>query len=243
MSRGRRRNGQPAEHANGDAGAAPAAENPAAGEPATVSAEEVANLQQAEAALEQTTRKRGRPRKPKVKDTLRAYSDAEKDEARQRLNDAHDLQLSIHGQLRNQAKAVTKGIAEVAKMTGEEKGAVRWGVENRKRDPKEIDAEHRARTRIARFFKIPIGTQIGLFDDGATVAAKIENADAAAIEATKQAGYAAGRAGFDLEHKHAEGSPAALAFEVEWRRGQRENLSNIGNGSPPQPTHPEPAHA
>lgn len=176
-------------------------------------------------------KKSGRPRKPKVKDTLRSYTDAEKAEAKQRLCDAHDLQLSTHGLLRNQAKEVTKAIAEVATMTGEPKKSVRWGLENRKRPPAEIDSENRSRTRIAKFFGLAIGTQIGMFDDGKSVADKVEIADAQQVDHAKEAGYAAGKAGADLEHNHAEGSPAALAFEVEWRRGQRENLSTIGTGA------------
>jgi ribosome modulation factor len=186
--------------------------------------------------------RKGRPRKPKVKDTLRKYTEAEQAEARQRLCDAHDQQLSTHGLLRSQAKTVTKAIAEVATMTGTSKKSVRWGLENRKRPPSEIDAETRERTRVAKYFGMPIGTQLGIDFDGRSVADKVETDGASdefvsSIERASQEGHAAGAAGRDQEHTYEGGSPEELAYAAGWRAGQEEITDKFRSA-----TH-EPAHA
>jgi len=52
--------------------------------------------------------------------------------------------------------------------------ALSWYMANRDRDPAEIDKETAERNRVARVMNLPIGTQLGLLDDGQTVAGEID---------------------------------------------------------------------
>lgn len=192
-------------------------------------------------------RRGGRPRKPKVRDTMRSFTDQEKLEAKNRAITAHSEYLSKQGEMRNQAKAVTAAIKEVASMTGMSKKSVRWALENRRREPSEIDAETRERTRMAQFFGMPIGSQLGLDLDGKSIADKLETAEQPAdgMSSTERAhaqGYAVGKAAGDPQHDYEEGSPEELAYTAGWRQGQDENAGRIGQKPMPAPTH-EPAHA
>lgn len=191
--------------------------------------------------------RRGRPRKPKVKDSLRSFTDQEKVEAKNRAITAYADYLSKQGEMRNAAKGVTAAIKEVASMTGATKKSVRWALENRRREPSEIDAETRERTRIAQFFGMPIGSQLGLDLDGKSVAEKLETGEQPidAMSSTERAhamGYAVGKAAGDPQHDFDEGSPEELAYTAGWRQGQDENAGRIGQKPMPAPTH-EPAHA
>ncbi len=89
-----------------------------------------------------------------------------------------------------------RAILKEAAAAGCDKDAIVWLVKSRKREPSDIDYETRQRNRIARIMGLPIGTQLGLFDDGETVAAKVDKdalqKDGDAFEEGKAAG-AAGR--------------------------------------------------
>lgn len=190
-------------------------------------------------------RKPGRPRRPKVKDTIRTYTEQEKTEAKNRAITAYAEYLSKQGAMRNSAKAVTAAIKEIATMTGDSKKAVRWALENRNREPKDIDAETRERTRMAQFFGMPIGSQLGLFADGESVASKVEGGNGAMSteESLKRARLDGVQAGLDGKSREAGnphqvvGSPEYLAWDNGWLEGQAENVAKFK-----QPTH-EPAHA
>lgn len=227
MARGRKRNGN---------GEQPAPEQSA--EDKVVAAAVAEGLGE-----EAPARGRGRPRKPKVKDALRSYSDQEKTEAKNRAITAYTEYLSAQGTMRNRAKAVTSTIKEVATMTGMSKAAVRWALENRQRDPKDIDTETRERTRMALFFGMPIGTQLGMEFDGQSVAEKLETGEQptdgmSSTERAHAQGYAVGKAAGDKQHDYDEGSPEELAYTAGWRQGQDENAGKFSK----QPTH-EAAHA
>lgn len=83
-----------------------------------------------------------------------------------------------------------------AKKLGLEPDDVTWYVAQCKREPEDIDRETRRRTRIARATKLPITAQLGLFDDGTTVAAAIDQDAIAALpdyeKMTSEEAYAAG---------------------------------------------------
>jgi hypothetical protein len=52
--------------------------------------------------------------------------------------------------------------------------ALSWYMANRERDPAEIDKETAERNRVARVMNLPISTQLGLLDDGQTVAGAVD---------------------------------------------------------------------
>jgi hypothetical protein len=176
--------------------------------------------------------KRGRAAKPV--EPPRTYTAAQKQEARERLELAHDELLSLQGSLRNKAGQVAKLVAECAKIEAVSKKTLRWGLENRKRDAAEIDMETKERNRVAQFFGLKLGTQLGLFEgpEGTTSLATQIEIDAnvakggkglagsqASIDSAKHQGKIDGGRG---EYKNAfdEGSPEFLAYDAEYRAAQ-----------------------
>jgi hypothetical protein len=115
----------------------------------------------------------------------------------------------------------------------------------RNRDPDEVTREWRDINRYARLMNLPIGAQLGLFEDGETVAAKV---DAAQIEkqagpprkltdktltAIKKDGAAASASGkFATANPYEEGTPEFLAWAGGYRDHQAELVHAMGqNGS------------
>lgn len=124
---------------------------------------------------------------------------------------------------------------------------VSWFLGARQREPDDIDAETRRRNRIARIMRLPIGTQLGLFDDGGkgvkgrTVATVVENdsgvaaatADQAAtkrriatnesMEKAMQAGEVAGREGHERDgNPHDSDSPEGIKWDYGWQAGDKQ---------------------
>jgi hypothetical protein len=176
--------------------------------------------------------KRGRAAKPV--EPPRTYTAAQKQEARERLELAHDELLSLQGQMRNKAGQVAKLVAECAKIQTVSKKTLRWGLENRKRDAAEIDMETKERNRVAQFFGLKLGTQLGLFEgpEGTTsLATQIEiDANAAkggkdlagsqtSIDSAKHQGKIDGERG-DYKNAFDEGSPEFLAYDAEYKAAQ-----------------------
>ena len=176
--------------------------------------------------------KRGRAAKPV--EPPRTYTAAQKQEARERLELAHDEYLSLQGQLRNKGGQVSKLIAECAKIETISKKSLRWGLENRKKDAAEIDAETKERNRSAQFFGLKLGTQLGLFEgpEGTTsLATQIEiEANAAkggkglagsqvSIDSAKHQGKIDGERGA-YQNAFDEGSPEFLAYDAEYKAAQ-----------------------
>lgn len=89
-----------------------------------------------------------------------------------------------------------------------------WYLSARKRDVEEIDRETRARNRIAKLMQLPIGAQLGLFEDGDSVAATVDKGD------PEQMGHDAALAGKTTDDNPFEdGSPDFLKWTVGFNRG------------------------
>lgn len=123
-----------------------------------------------------------------------------------------------------------RAVLKDAKRVGVPTSMLLWRLAQRHRTPDEIDRETKERNRIARLTNLPVGTQLGLLDDGTTVATAIDNdhqADQqgdADIDA-RQAGYNAGRAGKTLSsNPHMEGSDEFDEFEAGWGAAMGDNL-------------------
>lgn len=124
---------------------------------------------------------------------------------------------------------------KAAKSDGVDPGVITWYLRTKKRELQEVDFETRQRNRVAIVMKLPIGVQLGLFDNGKTVAsivdgeaiatngkaAKKTRSSAKTIAAAKLAGSKAGSAGENMEHDFEDGSPEALAFESAWKDAQQ----------------------
>lgn len=105
------------------------------------------------------------------------------------------------------------------KKAGGEKSDYDWYLEARRREPEDIDNETRRRNRIAKFMNLPIGTQLGLLDDGDSVASAIEkSADKPKFE--DDSGYRAAFDGkSDFDNPFEDGSPAFLKWSADFQRG------------------------
>lgn len=105
------------------------------------------------------------------------------------------------------------------KKAGGEKSDYDWYLLARRREPEDIDNETRRRNRIAKFMNLPIGTQLGLLDDGDSVASAIEkSADKPKFE--DDSGYQAAFDGKMAEdNPHEDGSPAFLRWHADFERG------------------------
>jgi hypothetical protein len=141
---------------------------------------------------------------------------------------AAELKASV-----DKAQGEYRAALKAAKSDGVDPGVVTWYLRTKKRELQEVDFETRQRNRVAIIMKLPIGVQLGLFDNGKTVASIVEgeqidgNAKAekkrstkATIKAATEAGKKAGAAGHNMEHDHEDGSPEALAFEGAWKEAQ-----------------------
>jgi hypothetical protein len=125
-----------------------------------------------------------------------------------------------------------QGAYRAALKKWQERGVdeVAWFLKTRKRDVQDVEAEIRRRNRILRAMSFPLGAQLGMFDDGESVATKIENDKAAAggngaptittqamLDEAHAAGTDAGRRGYGADvnpHQRDDGSPRQLAWEA-----------------------------
>lgn len=130
------------------------------------------------------------------------------------------------------SSAKARAILKEAKKAGIEPDDILWYRDNRGRDPAEIDAETQRRNRMARANKMPIGTQLGLFEDGSTVASAVDrDAGTASTPAERNqlqkealaAGREAGRTGKSrTSNPWPLKSEAFASWDDGWAEGQKE---------------------
>lgn len=195
------------------------------------------------------------PKAPKAKGDVsvaapaQVASDAQKREAMDRLVEAakkRDLKKKDFDAAASSYRALVR---EACKITGYSKEAVSWYMESRNRDVAEIDAETRERNRIAQFMNLPIGSQLGMFADGKSVASQTpterdatKDKDPQVLAACEAQGMQASLDGasfnsceFPLNSKRRE------RWQKGWELGQKQRAEEIGKAGK-APTH-EAAHA
>ncbi len=141
---------------------------------------------------------------------------------------------------RSSANGRLRGVYKKAKKAGLLNGEIQWYVNNQHRDPEDITREFAGINRIAKIMELPVGTQLGLFQDGETVAGKVDKKKAdtassyiAKLQAAEDAGYRAGRGGKAKDtNPHNLDSPPFVRWNVGWGRGQAEVLQDFGPGQP-----------
>ncbi len=147
----------------------------------------------------------------------------------------------------NSGLTLGKAIKKAAEITGFDKDAIGWWAKNRDRDPQEIDRETRERNKVAVYMDMPIGGQLGLLEDGSSVAsgtAKENNArldnDEGVLRAAEEVGETSGKDGKNFDsNPFPAGSKRAARWGKGWKAG---NASNVPGQSLKAPTH-ESAHA
>lgn len=143
--------------------------------------------------------------------------------------------------LQGKARAASskfRAILKDAKKAGIDPDDILWYRDTRGRDPAEIDAETRRRNRLARVMRLPIGTQLGIFEDGETVARKASRDagdGATAADRTQlqkeahTAGREAGRAGKNrTDNPWPLKSAAFTEWDSGWCEGQAETAAELG---------------
>lgn len=134
---------------------------------------------------------------------------------------------------------------KLCKNNGIKPTNVRWWLDTKIREIEDVNTEIVERNRIARVMKLPIGKQLGLFDDGVTVATaidedKLQQQEPAAEETDTLAvayhrGHETGMAGKTYaECRYTEGTPHYQEWMKAWDDAQFELASKI------QPTEDEP---
>jgi ribosome modulation factor len=133
------------------------------------------------------------------------------------------------------AQASYRAVLKDAKKAGVDQDSIVWLINARKREPEDIDRETRNRNRIAKLMALPIGTQLGLLDDGSTVATAVDNEKQAApvADVAGQAysdGYEAGRvAKPHSDCPHAEETPLHTRWMDGWAKAQSDIV--LGNAA------------
>lgn len=145
------------------------------------------------------------------------------------------------------AKGAYRAVLKAAKSVGIDPDHIRWWLDARKQDVKEIDRATTWRNRVARIMGLPIGTQLGLFDDGLTVAAavdadKIEAAQSGIITpsmlaAAEDAGVLAGKAGKGADQGPYNDPAAPVA--IRWEKGRQLGQAELAGRFEPAETEPE----
>lgn len=140
----------------------------------------------------------------------------------------------------NRANGFYRKELALAKKAGHDPEDIIWWLNNKDRDPAEIDRETRARNRIARLMGMPIGTQLGLLDDDVTVATAVDNdanqqqgmVDADDLDGAEAQGLEAGEAAKpSTECPYEEGSPREIRWMVGHSKGQAKNIAVLAGSA------------
>lgn len=111
---------------------------------------------------------------------------------------------------------------------------VTWLLKQKKREVADIEQMIRWQNRMLAIAAIPVGSQLGLFDDGESVGTRVDKARAVPIAAAddivraKREGYDAGARGDGEDaNPYDDGSPLALAWSAERRRATVDRAGEV----------------
>lgn len=135
----------------------------------------------------------------------------------------------------NNKKKVLYGLGE---KLGHDKLAIDQYLALRERDVEDIDRETRNLNTLCKFMGLPLGAQLGLFDDGVTVAhavdtAKIAEAGAGVPNTAHGAynlGYEVGKSGDDLINNP---YPQESELRTQWLNGWEDAQEEIARSMAP----------
>ena len=123
-----------------------------------------------------------------------------------------------------------RSVLKDAKKAGVDSAAITWWLAEKAKEPDVLQAEHSARMRVARLMGLPIGAQLGLFEEG-------EAPDAASTdrgimqERAYQVGLTAGKAAETFDPARYPNDPDCQErFFQGWTDGQAEHVRALGRG-------------
>lgn len=133
-------------------------------------------------------------------------------------------------------QGVYRAVIKDAKKDGVNHAMLAKFVTMRRQEPADIDRDTRDLNRIARIMEFPIGSQLGLFDNGKSVATAVEDQKQAEakqndLEDARFAGQEAGKRG-DPHSKcqYEEGTQEHEAWMDAWGKEQAAIALNMGRG-------------
>jgi hypothetical protein len=132
-----------------------------------------------------------------------------------------------------------KVLYSLGEKLGHDKLAIDQYLALRERDVEDIDRETRALNTLCKFMGLPLGAQLGLFDDGVTVATRVDDQKFAESQAgatlpsdmqgSYDMGYREGRAGGNHENPYPEeDAKLRSAWRTGWDDGQRDLAHTSG---------------
>jgi hypothetical protein len=145
--------------------------------------------------------------------------------------------LEVANQERARANSVYRGVLKAAKKAGIDPADIIWRLSQRNRTTDEIDLETKRRNRLAMLTNLPLGTQLGMFDDGTTVATAIEKGASGeeqtpTRDAAEEQGYQDGKLGKN-NRTHYERWPDVIEYyDNGIARGTAENVAKLGGKAP-----------
>lgn len=186
------------------------------------------------AAATAEPKRRGRPRNPAPPTNV--SDETIREHCQRAARHFGELQTAREGV--SVAMGTYRATLKEAKKAGVPTQAISWYLAARNRDPEDIDRETRERNRIARVMALPIGTQLGLFEDGSTVAGAVDQEQLAAA-GEKPAGDAynegllAGKDGKPLSaNPFVEGQSRDFdEWERGWGDGTASNVLGTAHGN------------
>lgn len=130
------------------------------------------------------------------------------------------------------AEGVFRAVLKDGKKKGVDPDDILWRLAQRARSPEEIDKETKRRNRLAFLTGLPIGTQLGIFEHGDTIATAIENAaQGDPAEVALNLGREAGKAGKPQSTcPYAEGTPQHESWLDGWAAEQKKLALGVGRG-------------
>jgi hypothetical protein len=149
-----------------------------------------------------------------------AVTEEQKRAALERLYDAAKERKAKKAAFDSAHGSYRKAFDEVVKVTGHTKKTVSWHMENRDREPHEVDAEMRDIARIAQWTNMASGFQAS-FTFATTEPTNQPSDDIAA--ATEQ-GRMAGDSDRPVENPYPEGSPRHEAWQTAYIARQGEHM-------------------
>lgn len=128
-------------------------------------------------------------------------------------------------------QGIYREVLKSAKKQGVDQTAITWWLQNKKREPDEIDRETRNRNRVAKLMGMPIGTQLGLFEDappaGTTVATAVDQQQLTKQPTPYEIGYRQGIEGKAFAAGDLEGEAQAQALDG-WQAAQAKLATSLG---------------
>lgn len=147
--------------------------------------------------------------------------------------------LAAHATAKS-AQATYRNELKTCKQAGIDPSDVTFYIATKAREPEDVQREVQRRNRILRVMRYPLGHQLGLFDDGKSVARTVEDETIAETKAEEAAttkrkrvsaemldkaaesGFEGGKLGIARDsNPHEEGSPEWIKWDWGWVGGSK----------------------